>query len=52
MDIAVDGGIKLDIIERIVKAGANVLIMGRSIFAGSIRENVEKIKTIIKNASA
>jgi ribulose-phosphate 3-epimerase len=52
VDIAVDGGIKLDIIERIVKAGANVLIMGRSIFAGSIRENVEKVKTIIKNASA
>ena len=51
VDIAVDGGVRLDIIERIVKAGANVLIMGRSIFVGSIQENVKKVKMIIENVS-
>ncbi len=48
VDIAVDGGVRLDIIRELVKAGATILVMGRSIFSGDIRENVAKIRSLIE----
>lgn len=47
-EIAVDGGIKLDIIRDLIKAGATVLVMGRSIFEGDIAENIAKIRSLIE----
>lgn len=40
-DIQVDGGITKDNFEMIVEAGANVIVMGSSVFKGNIKENVE-----------
>jgi len=34
LDIEVDGGIKLDNVERVVNAGANVIVAGSAIFGG------------------
>lgn len=48
VEIAVDGGIGPDIAKELVRAGANVLVMGRSIFAGDIIENIARIRSLIK----
>lgn len=39
-DIQVDGGITKDNIDTVLNAGANVIVMGSSIFKGSIPENI------------
>ncbi len=48
MDIQVDGGITRDNIERVIKSGANVIVMGSSVFKGDVGENTrffaEKMK--------
>lgn len=51
IDIGVDGGLKKERIHEVVKAGANLLIMGSAIFSkrdpvGSIREIRELLKEI------
>ncbi len=38
-DIQVDGGVTRDNIETVLDAGANVIVMGSSVFKGDIREN-------------
>ncbi len=40
-DIQVDGGITRDNIDIVVNAGANVIVMGSSVFKGDIKDNVE-----------
>ena len=35
LDIEVDGGIKVDNVDRVVRAGANVIVSGSGIFAES-----------------
>ena len=40
IDIEVDGGITIDNVERVIKAGANVIVAGTSVFKGNIGENV------------
>ena len=40
-DIEVDGGINRDNIEMVLDAGANVIVMGSSIFNGDIAQNTE-----------
>ncbi|MCR5109162.1 MAG: ribulose-phosphate 3-epimerase [Lachnospiraceae bacterium] len=40
-DIEVDGGITRDNIDTILKAGANVIVMGSSVYNGDIEKNVE-----------
>ena len=50
IEIAVDGGLRPELLNDLIKAGATVLVMGRSIFEGDIEENVRKIKEIIEEA--
>lgn len=40
-DIQVDGGITKDNFETVINAGANVIVMGSSVFKGNIKENIE-----------
>lgn len=45
VDIEVDGGIKVDNVEKVIKAGANVIVAGSAIFSGkNIKENVSAFK--------
>ncbi|MCH4193544.1 MAG: ribulose-phosphate 3-epimerase [Butyrivibrio sp.] len=39
-DIEVDGGINLDNVSTVIKAGANVIVAGSAVFRGSIEDNV------------
>ena len=39
-DIEVDGGINLDNVDTVIKAGANVIVAGSAVFRGSIESNV------------
>lgn len=41
MDIQVDGGITRDNIERVMSCGANVIVMGSSVFEGDVAGNTE-----------
>lgn len=47
-DIQVDGGITKDNVEYVMNAGANVFVMGSSVFNGNIAENVRYFKEIFK----
>lgn len=40
-DIEVDGGINLENVERIMGAGANIIVAGSAVFSGDIQENVK-----------
>lgn len=47
IEIEVDGGVKIDNVDKIVRAGANILVCGSGLFKGDL---VENIKTLRKNA--
>lgn len=47
-NIEVDGGITKDNVRTVLDAGANVIVMGSSIFKGNIRSNVNDFKAIFK----
>lgn len=47
-DIQVDGGITRDNIGVVLDAGANVIVMGSSVFKGDIKENAEYFTKILK----
>ncbi len=47
MDIQVDGGIDKNTITTVTKAGANVIVMGSSIFNGDISENMKYYKKVL-----
>ncbi len=42
-DIQVDGGITLGNIEKVVEAGANVIVAGSSVFNGDAKENTKEL---------
>ena len=44
VDIEVDGGISLDNVEAVMKAGANVLVAGTAVYKGDIEKNVQGFK--------
>lgn len=50
LDIEVDGGINKDTIMTVLEAGANVIVMGSSVFNGDIAENIAYYKKILKKA--
>ena len=41
IDIEVDGGVKLSNVEKVLDAGANVIVAGSAIFSGDIDKNVK-----------
>ena len=43
IDIEVDGGIKTSNINKVVKAGANILVEGSAVFGGNIRDNINEL---------
>jgi ribulose-phosphate 3-epimerase len=46
LDIQVDGGITIANVEKVIEAGANVLVAGTAVFGGDIKKNVEDFKQI------
>ncbi|RUM88147.1 MAG: ribulose-phosphate 3-epimerase [Thermovibrio sp.] len=46
--IEVDGGIKADNVEEVLRAGADVIVSGSGIFKGNIKENVRAFKEKFK----
>ena len=44
VDIQVDGGINEDTLETVMKAGANLLVMGSGVFRGDLSANVRRLK--------
>ena len=44
VDLQVDGGIKLDNINMVYEAGANVIVAGSSVFSGNITENIKAMQ--------
>lgn len=46
--IEVDGGIKLDNVEKVLKAGADIIVSGSGIFSNP-KENTKKFKQILKS---
>ena len=49
-DIEVDGGVKLDNVDELLDAGANIIVAGSAIFAGDIAGNVENFLEHLKAA--
>ena len=47
--IEVDGGIKVENVDSVLKAGADVIVAGSAIFKGNIPNNVKAFKEILKN---
>lgn len=47
IDLEVDGGITKDNIETVLDAGANVIVMGSSVFRGDITENVTYFRKVL-----
>ncbi len=45
-DIEVDGGITRENIEMVLDAGANVIVMGSSVFKGDIQDNIRYFKKV------
>lgn len=48
-DIEVDGGIKLENVAEVAKAGSNVMVAGSAVFCGDIEENVSGFMRILKD---
>lgn len=48
-DIEVDGGIKLENVAEVAKAGANVMVAGSAVFRGDVEENVSGFMRILKD---
>lgn len=52
IDIEVDGGIKIDNVANVVRAGANILVSGTGLFKGDLSANIAKMKKIAIEAKA
>ena len=48
VDIEMDGGIKLDNVEKVVKAGVNVIVAGTGVFRGELPENMKKFREVFE----
>ncbi len=44
IDIEIDGGINFETAHLAVKAGANILVSGTTIFSGSLKDNIQKLR--------
>lgn len=48
VDLQVDGGITVHNIEDVIKAGANIVVAGSSVFSGDVEANMKKFMEILK----
>ena len=48
VDIEVDGGVKHDNVQEVVKAGANWIVSGSGLFKGDLQANIQKMNQLIK----
>lgn len=48
VDIEVDGGVKLDNVEKVLCKGANVIVAGSAVFKGDVKQNTEDFTDIFK----
>ncbi|MBQ8971381.1 MAG: ribulose-phosphate 3-epimerase [Lachnospiraceae bacterium] len=48
-DIEVDGGVTRDNVKKVLDAGANVIVMGSSVFKGDISDNVRFFKELFRS---
>ncbi len=48
IDIEVDGGINKDNVADVIKAGANIIVSGTSVFKGDIKENIKEFQEIFE----
>ena len=44
IDIEIDGGINFETAPLAVKAGANILVSGTTVFSGSLKDNIQKLR--------
>ena len=44
IEIEIDGGINFETAPLAVKAGANILVSGTTIFSGSLKDNIQKLR--------
>lgn len=51
VDIEVDGGINKDNVGEILKAGANVIVAGTSVFSGDIQSNINQFRGELNSVS-
>ena len=51
VEIEVDGGVKNDNVEEIVKAGADILVSGSGLFHGNFSENISKMRIKAEQAN-
>lgn len=51
MDIQVDGGITRDNVEMVMRAGANVIVMGSSVFKGDVAGNTAYFEKLFEKRS-
>ena len=49
-DIEVDGGIKLNNLQKVLDAGANIIVAGSAVFAGDISKNVRDFMKVLTEA--
>lgn len=47
VDIEVDGGIKLNNLQKVLDAGANVIVAGSAVFSGDVEQNVRDFLEIM-----
>lgn len=52
VDIQVDGGINDETLETVMRAGANFMVAGSSVFNGNLKANVERLSQKIKDIKA
>lgn len=51
VDIEVDGGINLNNVGDVLKAGANVIVAGTSVFSGDVESNIKQFRRELNSAS-
>ena len=47
IDIEVDGGIKLSNVQKVLDAGANIIVAGSAVFEGDIEQNVKDFLKVL-----
>lgn len=47
VDIEVDGGVTLDNVEKLMDAGANIIVAGSAVFSGELEENARRFLDIL-----